>query len=160
MNKIWTYVIIASLGGFLFGFETAVISGAEKIIQELWNLNSFWHGFTVSISLIGTIFGAIFAAKPSEKYGRKRVLQWVAVLYLLSAVGCGLSFNWPMFLIFRLIGGISVGVSSVVGPLYISEIAPASTRGRMTGMFQIMIVGGIFIAFLTNYLFAGIGEHA
>ena len=160
MSKIWTYVIIASLGGFLFGFETAVISGAEKIIQKLWNLSSFWHGFTVSISLIGTIFGAIFAAKPSEKYGRKQVLQWVAVLYLLSAIGCGLSFNWPMFLLFRLIGGISVGVSSVVGPLYISEIASASSRGRMTGMFQIMIVSGILIAFLTNYLFAGIGEHA
>jgi len=160
MSKIWKYVFIASLGGFLFGFETAVISGAEKIIQELWHLNSFWHGFTVSISLIGTIFGAIAAAKPSQKYGRKRVLQVVAVLYLFSAIGCGLSFNWYMFLFFRLLGGISVGVSSVVGPLYISEIAPAQLRGRMTGMFQIMIVSGIFIAFLTNYLFANLGDDA
>ncbi|WP_156308366.1 sugar porter family MFS transporter [Sphingobacterium endophyticum] len=160
MSKIWKYVFIASLGGFLFGFETAVISGAEKIIQELWHLNSFWHGFTVSISLIGTIFGAIAAAKPAQKYGRKRVLQVVAVMYLLSAIGCGLSFNWYMFLFFRLLGGISVGVSSVVGPLYISEIAPAQLRGRMTGMFQIMIVSGIFIAFLTNYLFANFGDDA
>ncbi len=160
MSKIWKYVFIASLGGFLFGFETAVISGAEKIIQELWHLSSFWHGFTVSISLIGTIFGAIAAAKPSQKFGRKRVLKVVALLYLLSAIGCGLSYNWHMFLFFRLLGGISVGVSSVVGPLYISEIAPAQLRGRMTGMFQIMIVSGIFIAYLTNYLFAGIGEDA
>lgn len=160
MSKIWKYVFIASLGGFLFGFETAVISGAEKIIQQLWDLNSFWHGFTVSISLIGTIFGAIGAAKPAQRYGRKRVLQAVAVMYLLSAIGCGLSFNWYMFLFFRLLGGISVGVSSVVGPLYIAEIAPAKLRGRMTGMFQIMIVSGIFIAYLTNFLFAGFGEHA
>ena len=160
MSKIWKYVFIASLGGFLFGFETAVISGAERIIQELWDLNSFWHGFTVSISLIGTIFGAIGAAKPAQKYGRKRVLQVVAVMYLLSAIGCGLSFNWYMFLFFRLLGGISVGVSSVVGPLYIAEIAPAKVRGRMTGMFQIMIVSGIFIAFLTNYLFANFGDDA
>lgn len=160
MNKIWKYVFIASLGGFLFGFETAVISGAEKIIQELWHLNSFWHGFTVSISLIGTIFGAIAAAKPAQKYGRKRVLQVVAVMYLFSAIGCGLSFNWYMFLFFRFLGGLSVGVSSVVGPLYISEIAPAKLRGRMTGMFQIMIVSGIFIAFLTNYLFANFGDDA
>ncbi|WP_312696215.1 MULTISPECIES: sugar porter family MFS transporter [Sphingobacterium] len=160
MSKIWKYVFIASLGGFLFGFETAVISGAEKIIQELWHLNSFWHGFTVSISLIGTIFGAIAAAKPAQKYGRKRVLQVVAVMYLLSAIGCGLSYNWYMFLVFRFLGGLSVGVSSVVGPLYISEIAPANLRGRMTGMFQIMIVSGIFIAFLTNYLFANFGDDA
>lgn len=160
MSKIWKYVFIASLGGFLFGFETAVISGAEKIIQELWHLNSFWHGFTVSISLIGTIFGAIAAAKPAQKYGRKRVLQIVAVMYLLSAIGCGLSYNWYMFLFFRFLGGLSVGVSSVVGPLYISEIAPANLRGRMTGMFQIMIVSGIFIAFLTNYLFANFGDDA
>src|SRR5690606_13672007 len=160
MSKIWKYVFIASLGGFLFGFETAVISGAEKIIQELWHLNSFWHGFTVSISLIGTIFGAIAAAKPAQKYGRKRVLQVVAVMYLLSAIGCGLSYNWYMFLFFRFLGGLSVGVSSVVGPLYISEIAPANLRGRMTGKFQIMIVSGIFIAFLTNYLFANFGDDA
>ncbi len=160
MSKTWKYVFIASLGGFLFGFETAVISGAEKIIQELWHLNSFWHGFTVSISLIGTIFGAIAAAKPAQKYGRKRVLQVVAVMYLLSAIGCGLSYNWYMFLFFRFLGGLSVGVSSVVGPLYISEIAPANLRGRMTGMFQIMIVSGIFIAFLTNYLFANFGDDA
>ncbi|MGO1787444.1 MAG: sugar porter family MFS transporter [Sphingobacterium sp.] len=160
MNKIWTYVFIASLGGFLFGFETAVISGAERIIQELWNLSSVLHGFTVSISLIGTILGAVAAARPAERYGRRNVLRVVAVMYLLSAIGCAFSFSWTMFLIFRLIGGISVGVSSVVGPLYISEIAPANSRGRMTGMFQIMIVSGIFIAYLTNYLFAGIGDNA
>lgn len=160
MKKIWIYVFIASLGGFLFGFETAVISGAEKIIQDLWDLSPFLHGFTVSISLIGTILGAVVAAKPAERYGRKTVLKWIAVLYLVSAVGCAFSFSWSMFLVCRLIGGISVGVSSVVGPLYISEIAPPASRGRMTGTFQIMIVSGIFIAYLTNYLFASTGDDA
>lgn len=160
MKRIWTYVFIASLGGFLFGFETAVISGAEKIIQELWELSPMLHGFTVSISLIGTIIGAVVAAKPAERYGRRTVLKVIAILYLISALGCAFSFNWPMFLVFRLIGGVSVGVSSVVGPLYISEIAPASSRGRMTGTFQIMIVSGIFIAYLSNYLFAGWGDQA
>ncbi|MBE8712477.1 sugar porter family MFS transporter [Sphingobacterium hungaricum] len=160
MNNVWKYALIASLGGFLFGFETAVISGAEKTIQQLWQLDPFWHGLTVSISLVGTIFGAIFASKPAQKYGRKPVLKFVAVLYLLSAIGCGLSFSWEMFLVFRFLGGLAVGVSSVVGPIFISEIAPAKNRGKLTGLFQIMIVSGIFIAYLTNYLFQSIGDDA
>jgi len=160
MNNVWKYSLIASLGGFLFGFETAVISGAEKTIQQLWQLDPFWHGLTVSISLIGTIFGAIFASKPAQQYGRKPVLKFVAILYLLSAVGCGFSFNWEMFLLFRFLGGLAVGISSVVGPIYISEIAPAKSRGKLTGLFQIMIVSGIFIAYLTNYLFQSLGEEA
>lgn len=159
MKNVWKFSLIASLGGFLFGFETAVISGAEQIIQKLWVLDSFWHGLTVSISLIGTIIGAIVAGKITEKYGRKPILKFVAILYLLSALGCALSPFWFAFLLFRLIGGLAVGISSVAGPVYISEIAPAKDRGKLTGLFQIMIVSGIFIAYLTNYLFAGLGEN-
>src|SRR5690606_8272475 len=158
--NVWKYALIASLGGFLFGFETAVISGAEQIIQKLWNLDSFWHGLTVSISLIGTILGAISAGKFMNKYGRKRVLIAVSIFYLLSAVGCALAGFWSMFLFFRFLGGVSVGISSVVGPVYISEISPSKDRGKLTGLFQIMIVSGIFIAYLTNFLFVDIGENA
>ncbi|TCV12567.1 sugar porter (SP) family MFS transporter [Sphingobacterium alimentarium] len=160
MKNVWKYALIASLGGFLFGFETAVISGAEQIIQKLWNLDSFWHGLTVSISLIGTIMGAISAGKFMNKYGRKRVLIAVSIFYLLSAVGCALAGFWSMFLFFRFLGGVSVGISSVVGPVYISEISPSKDRGKLTGLFQIMIVSGIFIAYLTNFLFVDIGENA
>lgn len=160
MKNVWKYALIASLGGFLFGFETAVISGAEQIIQKLWNLDSFWHGLTVSISLIGTILGAVSAGKFMNKYGRKRVLIAVSIFYLLSAVGCALAGFWSMFLFFRFLGGVSVGISSVVGPVYISEISPSKDRGKLTGLFQIMIVSGIFIAYLTNFLFVDIGENA
>ncbi|MGN0002446.1 MAG: sugar porter family MFS transporter [Sphingobacterium composti] len=160
MKNVWKYALIASLGGFLFGFETAVISGAEQIIQKLWQLDSFWHGLTVSISLIGTILGAVCAGNFMNKYGRKKVLLFIAILYLLSAVGCALANFWSMFLFFRFIGGVSVGISSVVGPVFISEISPSKDRGKLTGLFQIMIVSGIFIAYLTNFLFAGMGEDA
>lgn len=160
MNNVWKYALIASMGGFLFGFETAVISGAEQIIQKLWQLTAFWHGLTVSISLIGTIIGAIFAGRISEKYGRKPVLIAIALMYLFSAIGCAVSPFWSLFLVFRLLGGIAVGVSSVVGPVYISEISPAADRGKLTGLFQIMIVTGIFIAYLTNFLFVNLGENA
>lgn len=152
--------LIASLGGFLFGFETAVISGAEKNIQQLWSLNSFWQGFTVSASLIGTVIGALVASVPAQKYGRKKVLLLVAIAYLCSALGCALSYSWLLFVLFRFIGGLAVGISSVVGPIYISEIAPAKIRGRLAGSFQLMIVLGIFIAYLTNFLFVGTGDEA
>ncbi|MFD1771459.1 sugar porter family MFS transporter [Sphingobacterium suaedae] len=160
MKNVWKFALIASLGGFLFGFETAVISGAEQIIQKLWQLDAFWHGLTVSISLLGTIFGAIVAGRFSEKYGRKPVLRAIALLYLFSAIGCGCAPFWSMFLLFRFLGGVAVGISSVVGPVYISEISPAHNRGKLTGLFQIMIVTGIFIAYLTNFLFAGTGDAA
>lgn len=152
--------LIAALGGFLFGFETAVISGAEKTIQSLWSLSSFWQGFTVASSLIGTVLGSIIAGKPAQKYGRKKVLYVIAIMYLLSAIGCASSTIWILFILFRFIGGIAVGASSVVGPMYISEIAPASLRGRLAGSFQLNIVAGIFIAYLTNFLFVGLGEDS
>ena len=152
--------LIAALGGFLFGFETAVISGAEKTIQALWHLNSFWQGFTVAASLIGTVLGSIIAGIPAQIYGRKKVLTAIAILYLISAIGCTLSSIWVLFVSFRFIGGIAVGASSVVGPMYISEIAPAHQRGRLAGSFQLNIVAGIFIAYVTNFLFVGAGEDS
>lgn len=160
MKNVWKFSLIAALGGFLFGFETAVISGAEQIIQKLWQLDAFWHGLTVSISLIGTIVGAIVAGRFSERYGRKPVLSAIALLYLLSAIGCGASPFWSLFLLFRFLGGLAVGISSVVGPVYISEISPAKDRGKLTGLFQIMIVSGILVAYCTNFLFADTGDHA
>ncbi|WP_282638189.1 sugar porter family MFS transporter [Sphingobacterium thalpophilum] len=156
MKPVWKFTLIASLGGFLFGFETAVISGAEQIIQKLWHLDAVRHGLTVSISLIGTIIGAIVAGRMADRYGRKPVLYFVASLYLLSALGCALASIWELFLLFRLLGGLAVGISSVVGPVYTSEIAPAKDRGKLTGTFQIMIVLGIFTAYLTNFLFMSI----
>ncbi len=152
--------LIAALGGFLFGFETAVISGAEKIIQGLWSLTPFWQGFTVASSLIGTVIGSLLAGPPAQKFGRKKVLIAIAILYLLSAAGCALSSSWLLFVTFRFIGGIAVGASSVVGPMYISEIAPAHLRGRLAGLFQVNIVLGIFVAYITNYIFAGSGEDS
>src|ERR1700759_3297332 len=149
--------LIAALGGFLFGFETAVISGAEKTIQQLWSLSYFWLGFTVAASLIGTVIGSMIAGNPAQRYGRKKVLMFIAVMYLLSALGCSLTPTWILFIIFRIVGGIAVGASSVVGPMYISEISPAPVRGRLTGMFQLNIVIGILVAFLTNFLFQQIG---
>jgi sugar porter (SP) family MFS transporter len=152
--------LIAALGGFLFGFETAVISGAEKTIQKLWELTPFWQGFTVASSLIGTVLGSLVAGLPAQKYGRKKVLIAIALMYLVSAAGCALTSGWLLFVLFRFIGGVAVGASSVVGPMYISEISPAHLRGRLAGSFQLNIVLGIFVAYITNYFFAGSGEDS
>ena len=152
--------LIAALGGFLFGFETAVISGAEKTIQQLWSLGSFWQGFTVASSLIGTVIGSLIAGLPAQRFGRKKVLMVIAVMYLLSAIGCASTSVWILFVSFRFVGGIAVGASSVVGPMYISEISPAHLRGRLAGLFQLNIVTGIFVAYLTNFLFVGIGNDS
>ena len=157
MKNTSRIALIAALGGFLFGFEVSVISGAEQTIQQLWDLDSFWLGFTVASSLIGTVFGSIMVGKPAHVYGRKPVLFAIAALYLLSAIGCSLVSSWILFVLFRFLGGIAVGASSVVGPMYISEIAPAHNRGRLAGMFQLNIVGGILVAYLTNYLLSGFG---
>jgi len=152
--------LIAALGGFLFGFETVVISGAEKTLQTIWHLNSFWQGFTVASSLLGTIFGAMVASIPAKKYGRKKVLQVISVLFIIAAVGCASVSAWALFILFRIIGGIAVGASSVVAPMYISEIAPAKLRGRLAGSFQVNIVLGIMVAFLTNFLLKDLGDNA
>jgi MFS transporter, SP family, xylose:H+ symportor len=152
--------LIAALGGFLFGFETAVISGAEKTIEHLWHLSPKLLGFTVASSLIGTVVGSIIAGIPAQRFGRRATLKMIAILYLVSAIGCSISAIWILFITFRFIGGIAVGASSVVGPMYISEIAPAKQRGRLAGSFQLNIVAGIFIAYLTNFLFVGMGENS
>ncbi|MGB3065552.1 sugar porter family MFS transporter [Sphingobacterium thalpophilum] len=151
--------LVAALGGFLFGFEVSVISGAEQTIQQLWKLDSFWLGFTVASSLIGTVLGSIAVGRPAQAYGRKPVLFMIAILYLVSALGCAIASSWMFFVLFRFLGGVAVGASSVVGPMYISEIAPAHNRGRLAGMFQLNIVGGILVAYLTNYLLAGYGGN-
>ncbi|QNF34979.1 sugar porter family MFS transporter [Adhaeribacter swui] len=158
-KKVFFWSIIVALGGFLFGFDTAVISGAEKSIQQLWQLTTFEHGFTVAIALIGTVLGALVGGFPSDKFGRKVTLLGIAVLYLLSSLGTALAPNWIIFLIFRFLGGIGVGVSSVTAPLYISEIAPAKSRGKLVAMFQFNVVFGILVSYLSNYLFAGTGEQ-
>ncbi|SMB99326.1 sugar transporter [Hymenobacter roseosalivarius DSM 11622] len=159
-RKVLFWSIVTALGGFLFGFDTAVISGAEKAIQQLWNLSAFEHGFTISIALIGTVLGAVFGGIPSDKLGRRQTLRWIAVLYLVSAVGAALAPAWIPFMVFRFLGGLGVGASSVTAPLYISEISPARSRGKLVGLFQFNIVFGILIAYLSNYLLAGVGEHS
>ena len=155
---IWSLVI--AIGGFLFGFDTAVISGAEQSIQKYWNLTTVEHGLTVSIALIGTIIGAIFGAIPSDRLGRKKTLILIAVLYLLSSIGTALATDWWMFLVFRLMGGLGVGASSVTAPIYISEISPAEKRGQLVGMFQFNVVLGIVVSYLSNYLIGLTGEQS
>lgn len=157
------YVILsaftASLGGLLFGFDTAVISGAEKTIQQVFDLNGFWHGFTVAIALIGTLAGAIISGKPADLFGRKKSLMAIAVFYTLSAIGSALAQNWELFLFYRFIGGLGVGASSVIAPMYIAEIAPAHLRGRLGTSFQLNIVGGILLSYFSNYWIAQTIEH-
>lgn len=147
---------VASLGGLLFGFDTAVISGAEKAIQQIYELSDFAHGFTIAIALIGTIVGALVCSKPVEKYGRLKALRLIALVYFISALGSAIILNWHSFLLFRFIGGLAVGASSVVGPMYIAEISPSRWRGRFVAFFQFNIVLGIVIAYLSNYLINGI----
>jgi sugar porter (SP) family MFS transporter len=144
---------IAALGGFLFGFETVVISGAEQTLEHLWKLNKLSQGFTVASSLFGTILGSLLAGFPAQKYGRKKTLQVIAIFFIVAALGCAFTSIWGFFIFFRIIGGLAVGASSVIAPMYISEISPAGLRGRLAGSFQVMIVTGIVVAFLTNYLF-------
>lgn len=147
---------VASLGGLLFGFDTAVISGAEKQIQSVYGLSDFAHGFTMATALIGTIIGALFCGKPAERYGRKKSLIVIGLLYLVSAVFSGAIVNWYSFMFFRFIGGLAVGASSVVGPMFIAEISPAKWRGRFVCFFQFNIVLGIVLAYFSNYWIAGV----
>jgi len=149
--------LVAALGGLLFGFDTAVISGTTDALKAQYNLNTFWLGFTVAGALIGTIFGSIAAGAPSDRFGRKPVLLALAVFYFVASLGSGLAWDWASFLAFRLLGGIAVGGASVVSPLYIAEIAPAAYRGRLVGVQQFNIVLGILVAFLSNYLIARLG---
>jgi len=144
------------MAGFLFGFDTVVISGANLPIKQLWNTSPWFHGFFImSMALWGTVLGALFGGGPTEKYGRKKVLFWIGVLYTVSAIGSALATDPYTFSFFRFIGGIGVGVSSVVAPTYIAEISTSSIRGRLVAMYQFNIVFGILIAFLSNYFLVG-----
>jgi sugar porter (SP) family MFS transporter len=159
-QRVFLWSITAALGGFLFGFDTAVISGVEQSLQTLWKLNVWEHGLTVSIALIGTVIGSMTGGIPVEKLGRKKTLFWIAILYLLASLGTALAPNWPIFLLFRFLGGLGVGASSVAAPMYITEISPAKSRGKLVGLFQFNVVLGILVAYLSNYLLSGMGDES
>jgi MFS transporter, SP family, arabinose:H+ symporter len=159
-NFLYKSAVVASLAGFLFGFDTVVISGAEQKIQTLWELNSSLHGLAISMALWGTVLGALTGGWPAQFFGRKKTLLWIGVLYLVSAFGSALAPGVYSFMVFRFIGGVGVGISTVAAPMFISEIAPPAMRGRLTGMFQFNIVFGILVAYLSNSLLGGIGENA
>lgn len=151
-RKLFYWSITVAVAGFLFGFDTIVISGAEGPIQKLWNTGSFFHStFIVSMALWGTVLGALFGGIPCDKWGRKKTLFWIGILYLVSALGSGLAWDPASFSFFRFIGGIGVGASSVAAPTYIAEIAGAKQRGRLVALYQFNIVFGILIAFFSNY---------
>ena len=144
--------VVAALGGLLFGFDTAVIAGTTADLTTVFGLNPTRLGITVSAALVGTILGAMLAGFPGDRYGRRDSLRGMAVLYFVSAVGCALAWNWEALIFFRFLGGLGIGGSSVLGPMYIAEIAPASWRGRLVGLFQFNVVAGILIAYLSNFL--------
>lgn len=161
MNKILLWSIIVALAGFLFGFDTVVISGADQKLQELWGSSDAFHGSVVmAMALWGTVIGAMFGGIPTNKLGRKNTLIWIGVLYTVSALGSALVNDPYTFAFFRFIGGLGVGASTVAAPAYVSEIAPAKDRGRLVGLYQFNIVLGILIAFLSNYLLSNVGENA
>jgi MFS transporter, SP family, arabinose:H+ symporter len=159
-RRIFFWSLTSALAGFLFGFDTVVISGAEKTIQTLWALTPGLHGIAMASALYGTVVGSLLGGWPADRFGRKASLLWIGVLYLLGAVGSALAPKVATFIAARVIGGLGIGISTVVAPMYISEIAPAQHRGRLAGMFQFNIVFGILIAFVSNALLANVGENA
>jgi MFS transporter, SP family, arabinose:H+ symporter len=144
--------VVAALGGLLFGFDTAVIAGTTQALTEVFHLSQFALGFTVSAALWGTILGAMTAGYPGDRWGRRDSLRIMAVLYLASSLGCAFAWSWSALVFFRFLGGLGIGGSSVLGPMYIAEIAPAKWRGRMVGFFQFNIVFGILLAYFSNYV--------
>ena len=159
-KKLLLWSLTVALSGFLFGLDTAVISGAEQKIQALWSLSNALHGLAIAIALYGTVFGAMFGGWYADKLGRKKALFWVGALFFVSAVGSAISQDVYTFMVFRFIGGLCIGASSVVSPLYISEIAPAKSRGFLVALFQFNIVFGIMIAYVSNYLFQTMGGES
>ena len=151
-SRLIFWAVTSALAGFLFGFDTVVISGAEKQIQELWSLSGTMHGWALSAALWGTVIGSLLGGFPTAKFGRKKTLMSIGIFYLVSAIGSALANDVYIFMIARLIGGLGVGISTVAAPLFISEIAPAKDRGKLAGMFQFNIVFGILVAFFSNYL--------
>lgn len=157
-TKFFRWSIVASLAGFIFGFDTVVISGANIPIKNLWNTTPLFHGFFImSMALWGTLFGSIFGGIPTDKYGRKKILIILGLLFAISAIGSALANNPYIFSFFRFIGGIGIGASSVVAPTYISEISTPKTRGKLGALYQFNIVFGILVAFLSNYFLQGVG---
>ena len=152
--------VVAALGGLLFGFDTAVIAGTTRALTVIYGLTPASLRLTVAAALIGTIVGAMFAGIPGDKYGRRASLRVMAVLYFVSAAGCAIAWDWNSLVFFRFIGGLGIGGSSVLGPMYIAEISPARWRGRLVGVFQFNVVFGILLAYLSNYLIglAGFGD--
>jgi MFS transporter, SP family, arabinose:H+ symporter len=159
-GRIFFWSLTSALAGFIFGFDTVVISGAEQKIQSLWGLSPEMHGIAMASALYGTVLGSLFGGWPVDRFGRRFTLLWIGLFYLVSAIWSGLSNDVYSFIAARFIGGIGIGISTVAAPLYISEIAPAGHRGRLAGMFQFNIVFGIIIAFLSNALLAGVGANA
>jgi sugar porter (SP) family MFS transporter len=161
MKQVFYWSLVAAFAGLLFGFDTVVISGADKKLQSLWGSSDAFHGSVVmAMALWGTVAGALFGAFPTQRLGRKKTLLWVGVFYSVSAIGSALANDPLSFAIFRFIGGLGVGVSTIAAPAYISEIAPAKDRGRLVGLYQFSLVLGILLAFVSNYLLSGIGENA
>jgi sugar porter (SP) family MFS transporter len=161
MNKTWNWSLTVALAGFLFGFDTVVISGANAPIKELWQTSSWFHGvFIMSMALWGTVLGSLAGGIPTKRIGRKKTLIWVGVLYLVSALGSGLATDPYMFSFFRFLGGVGVGASTVAAPTYISEISSAKSRGRLVALYQFNIVFGILVAFISNYLLDGVGGNS
>lgn len=161
-SKLMFWSITVALAGFLFGFDTVVISGADQALQQLWGSSPLFHGLVVmSSALWGTVIGAIFGSIPTDKFGRKKTLIAIGVLYVVSALGSALVSDPYSFAFFRFIGGLGVGASTIAAPAYVSEIAPAAQRGRLVAMYQFNIVFGILMAFLSNYIIAGmdLGEN-
>jgi len=151
-QKVIIWSVITALGGFLFGFDTVVVSGAEQALQKYWHLGDFQQGFTIAIALVGTMVGAFGGRMPADKLGRKVALMIVALIFLVTSLGTAFATNWYLFVTLRFIGGLGIGASSVIAPVYISEISPASFRGRLVILFQGNIVLGIVIALLSNYI--------
>jgi MFS family permease len=161
MKNVFYWSIVAALAGLLFGFDTVVISGADKKLQTLWESTDTFHGFVVmGMALWGTVVGALFGAFPTQRLGRKTTLFWIGVLYTFSAGGSALANDPFIFALFRFIGGLGVGISTIAAPAYISEIAPPKDRGRLVGLYQFNLVFGILLAFLSNYALSDIGDNA
>ncbi|MFM6831832.1 MAG: sugar porter family MFS transporter [Novosphingobium sp.] len=158
-GKSGSWALIAALAGFLFGFDTAVISGAEQAVQKVWAMSDALHGLAISSALWGTVIGALLGGWPSDRWGRRPTLIAIGVFYAISALGSALAWDPASFIVFRVLGGLAIGVSSVTAPAYIAEIAPREQRGRLVALFQTMIVLGILVAFLSNFLLGNIGEN-
>ena len=160
MKQVFYWSLVAALAGFLFGFDTVVISGADKKLQTLWDSSDRFHGFVVmTMALWGTVVGAIFGGIPTQRFGRKQTLLWIGIFYTISALGSALANDPITFAGFRFLGGLGVGISTIAAPAYISEIAPSKDRGRLVGLYQFSLVFGILLAFVSNYLLSGTGNH-